>query len=191
MHIQIPASRSDVVISPGDIKRQIFAFVSRESDVTLLFTRLHPESKFNDDNLSIIGVDCCATLLSLVPFITSSSLRYITPLTNTDGAPRVLGPVRTYVRPCLLRVRLTFPDRDLGRVRLDTTWLLDLARIRGYICFEGAPNMSSVARNRFLSALGVAQRLITAEHAHVALRACSSVHRSKAVYRRWDSVIAR
>ncbi|KAM0728777.1 Farnesyl pyrophosphate synthase [Formica fusca] len=44
--------------------------------------------------------------------------------------------------------------------------------------------MSSVARNRFLSALGVAQRLLTAEHAHVAMRACSSGHHGKAVYRR-------
>ncbi|XP_050465007.1 farnesyl pyrophosphate synthase isoform X1 [Cataglyphis hispanica] len=50
--------------------------------------------------------------------------------------------------------------------------------------------MSSVARNRFLSALGVAQRLITAERAHVALRACSSVHRNKTMYRRtMDSTV--
>lgn len=44
---------------------------------------------------------------------------------NKYGALRVLGAILTC--SSVLRVHLTFPDRDLGRVRLYTTWLLDLA----------------------------------------------------------------
>lgn len=89
-----------------------------------LFTRLHPGSESGDGNLLIIGADYCATLLFLVHYISSFPLRFITPLINTARRECSVRLVRVRLSS---RVRLTFADRDHGRVRFDSTRLLDLA----------------------------------------------------------------